>query len=77
MRCYQQLARWIVLDDHARNGSARVSDFMPMQAIQTSMKELIDMINKGKFGDPNTVWVKIERYISEKQILIGVIRKPV
>lgn len=77
VRCYQQLARWIALDDLARSGSVRVSDFMAMQAVKTSMNELIGMINNKKFGDPNAVWAKIERYMNEKRIPMKVVRKPV
>ena len=76
VRCYQQLARWIALDGFARSGSERVFHFMPGQAIQNSMNELIEMINKGEFGDPNAVWSKIERYVKEKRIPIKVTRKP-
>lgn len=77
VRCYQQLARWIALDGLARSGSERISHFMEMQPIQTSMNELINMINNRKFGDPNVVWAKIERYMNEKRIPMKVVRKPV
>ena len=77
MRCYQQLARWIALEGLARSGNVRISHFMEMQAVETSMNELIGMINNKKFGDPNAVWAKIERYMNEKRIPMKVVRKPV
>jgi hypothetical protein len=76
VRCYQQLARWIALDIRARSGSSRVFDFMPGAALTLSMAELTSMINKGKFGDPNTVWTRIEQYIRSKQIPYRVVRRP-
>jgi hypothetical protein len=78
VRCYQQLARWIALDGHARGGSNRVFHFTEGQAVQTSFNELIEMVNGGrKFGDPNTVWTKIEAYMKSKRIPLRVVRQPV
>ncbi|MDT8379498.1 MAG: OmpA family protein, partial [Desulfotignum sp.] len=78
VRCYQQLARWICLDGHARAGSEHVFHFMPGKSIQDAMNELIEMINSGrKFGNPQAVWSKIEQYMKQKRIPMKVVKKPV
>jgi hypothetical protein len=78
VRCYQQLARWICLDGHARAGSERVFHFTPGKSIQDSMNELIEMISSGrKFGNPQAVWSKIESYMKQKRIPMEVVKKPV
>lgn len=77
VRCYQQLARWIALDGHARNGNERVFHFMPGTAIYKSFNTLIEMINSGsKFGDKKVIWKKIEVYMKEKRIPMRVAKTP-
>jgi hypothetical protein len=76
VRCYQQLARWIALDGLARAGSEKVFHFISGVAIQRSMNELIEMINRGKFGDKDVVWTKVERYLQQHRIPMRCVKQP-
>ena len=76
VRCYQQLARWIAMDGHARAGAEHVFHFTQGVSIQKSFNSLIELINNRKFGEPSAVWNKIERYMKAKRIPLKVVRKP-